>query len=259
MKSFPFAIALLLAVTIAKPIYADQVQVAVASNFSKPLEEIAVKFKTKTGHEAKISAGATGKLYAQIEHGAPFEIFISADSKTPKKLVDAQLALADSQFTYAVGKLALWSSQENRVDENGEILKNADKFTHLAIANPKTAPYGAAAIEVLEKLGLLKTLEPKFVQGENITQTFDFVSTGNAELGFVAVSQIEKDKVLKNGGSVWFVPTDLYKPISQDAVLLNKGKDNKAAQALLDYLKTPDAQAIITRYGYALPQAEKAP
>lgn len=241
--------------SLALPAYADQVQVAVASNFAKPLEEIAAQFKTATGHEAKISTGATGKLYAQIEHGAPFEVFISADSKTPQKLLEAQLAVVNSQFTYAVGKLALWSAKADFVDEKGEILKSPDKFQHLAIANPKTAPYGTAALQLLEKLDLAKSLQAKFVQGENISQTFDFVTTDNAELGFVAVSQIEKDGVLKNGGSTWLVPTDLYDLIAQDAVLLTKGKDNKAAQALLDYLKTPEAQAIITSYGYALPLA----
>lgn len=234
-------------------LWADEVQVAVASNFSKPLETLATAFKAKSGHELKISAGATGKLYAQIENGAPFEVFLSADSKTPKKLVDAQLAVADSQFTYALGKLVLWSSTKDSIDAQGEVLKK-NEFKHLAIANPKTAPYGAAALEVLEHLGLTKTLEAKLVQGENISQTYDFVSTGNADLGFVAWSQVEKDGVLKDG-SVWQVPEDLYKPIQQDAVLLTKGKDNTAAKALLDFLKTPEAQKLITDAGYGLPKA----
>ena len=233
-------------------VYADDVQVAVASNFSKPLAEIATKFKAASGHELKISSGATGKLYAQVENGAPFEVFISADSKTPKKLVDANLAQADSQFTYAFGNLVLWSSQANVVDAQGDILKT-DKFKHIAIANPKTAPYGTAAMEVLTHLNLQNALAPKMVQGENITQTYDFVSTGNAELGFVALSQVQKDGKLKSG-SAWIVPQDLYQPLAQDAVLLNKGKDNAAAKALLDYLKQADAQAIMQTYGYTLPE-----
>ncbi len=232
---------------------ADEVQVAVASNFSKPLETLATAFKAKSGHDLKVSAGATGKLYAQIENGAPFEVFLSADNKTPKKLVDAQLAVADSQFTYALGKLVLWSSSKDTIDAQGAVLQK-NEFKHLAIANPKTAPYGAAALEVLEHLGLMQTLEAKLVQGENISQAYDFVSTGNAELGFVAWSQVAQDGVLKEG-SVWQVPENLYQPIQQDAVLLTKGKNSTAAQALLDFLKTPAAQKLITDAGYSLPKA----
>lgn len=243
----------LLATSSLLALQADEVQVAVASNFSKPLGLLAEKFKATSGHELKVSAGATGKLYAQIENGAPFEVFLSADSKTPKKLVDAQLAVADSQFTYALGKLVLWSNSKDYVDEKGEVLTKGE-FKHIAIANPKTAPYGAAALEVLEHLGLTKTLEPKQVQGENISQTYEFVSTGNAELGFVVWSQVAQDGALKEG-SVWQVPDELYKPIQQDAVLLIKGKDNSAAKALLDFLKTPEAQKLITDAGYALPKA----
>lgn len=232
---------------------ADEVQVAVASNFSKPLEALASAFKASSGHDLKVSAGATGKLYAQIEHGAPFEVLLSADSKTPKKLIDAQLAVADSQFTYALGKLVLWSSAKDYVDAQGEILKK-NEFKHVAIANPSTAPYGAAALEVLEHLGLTKTLATKQVQGENISQTYDFVATGNAELGFVAWSQVQQDGQLKEG-SVWQVPEELYQAIQQDAVLLNKGKDNSAAQAFLEFLQTPEAQKLITDAGYGLPKA----
>ncbi|QQZ27288.1 molybdate ABC transporter substrate-binding protein [Thiothrix subterranea] len=232
--------------------WADEVQVAVASNFTKPLEEIGSKFKAATGHDIKVSAGATGKLYAQIENGAPFEVFISADSKTPKKLVEAKQAEADSQFTYAFGTLVVWSSKEGYVDDKGDVLKKGE-FQHLAIANPKTAPYGEAGMAVMEKLGLTAAITPKLVTGENITQTYDFVSTGNAELGFVALSQVSKANKLKSG-SVWVVPQEMYKPLAQDAVLLTKGKDNAAAKALLDYLKGEDAQAIMTSYGYALPK-----
>lgn len=231
---------------------ADEIKIAVASNFSQPLQILAPVFKAKSGHELKISAGATGKLYAQIENGAPFEIFLSADTKTPKKLVDAQLAVADSQFTYALGKLVLWSSHKDYIDAKGDVLKK-NEFKHIAIANPNTAPYGAAAAEVLEHLGLTKALTTKLVQGENISQTFDFVSTGNAELGFVAWSQVQTAGVLTSG-SAWQVPEDLYTPIQQDAVLLNKGKDKLAAQVFLDFLKAPEAQQLITAVGYGLPK-----
>ncbi|UOG90959.1 MAG: molybdate ABC transporter substrate-binding protein [Candidatus Thiothrix sulfatifontis] len=235
--------------------WADEVQVAVASNFTKPLEAIAEKFKAASGHELKISAGATGKLYAQIENGAPFEVFISADSKTPKKLVEAKMAEADSQFTYAFGTLVVWSSKEGYVDDKGDVLKKGE-FQHLAIANPKTAPYGEAGMAVMEKLGLTAAITPKLVTGENITQTYDFVSTGNAELGFVALSQVSKANKLKSG-SAWVVPQEMYKPLSQDAVLLSKGKDSAAAKALLEFLKGDDAQAIMTSYGYALPKKDE--
>ncbi|SDZ94161.1 molybdate transport system substrate-binding protein [Thiothrix caldifontis] len=245
----------LLAVAIAcstASAWADEVQVAVASNFTKPLEAIAEKFKAASGHDLKISAGATGKLYAQIENGAPFEVFISADSKTPKKLVEAKMAEADSQFTYAFGKLALWSSTEGYVDDKGEVLTKGD-FKHLAIANPKTAPYGEAAMGIFGKLGITDTITPKLVTGENITQTYDFVSTGNAELGFVALSQVQKEGKLKSG-SAWVVPQDMYTPLSQDAVLLSSAKDSASAKALLEFLKGEEAQTVISSYGYGLPE-----
>lgn len=237
----------------AAALNADEVQVAVASNFSKPLEILAPVFKASSGHDLKVSTGATGKLYAQIENGAPFEVFLSADSKTPKKLVDAQLAVVASQFTYALGKLVLWSSAKDYVDDKGEVLKK-NEFKYIAIANPNTAPYGVAALEVLDKLGLSASLAAKQVQGENISQTYDFVATGNAELGLVAWSQIQQDGQL-TAGSMWQVPEDLYQPIQQDAVLLNKGKNNKAANAFLDFLKTTEAQKLITESGYGLPKA----
>ncbi len=237
--------------------WADTVYVAVASNVSKPLQVVAEKFKAATGHELKISAGATGKLYAQIVNGAPFEVFLSADSKTPTKLIEEKLAVADSQFTYAFGKLVLWSSTDGYVDDKGEVLSNGI-FKHLAIANPKTAPYGEAGMAVLETLGLTAAITPKLVIGENISQTFDFVSTGNAELGFVALSQVQQDGKLKSG-SAWIVPAEMYQPMAQDAVLLTKGKDNAAAQALLDYLQGAEAQAIISSYGYEIPSPPLPP
>ena len=253
----PF-LSILLAATLVLSIsnaWAQEVSVAVASNFAKPLADIGTKFKAATGHEIKVSVGATGKLYTQIEQGAPFEVFLSADSKTPQKLVEGKFAEVDSQFTYSLGTLVLWSSKEGYVDDKGEVLKQAD-FQHLAIANPKTAPYGEAGFSVLDKLGLKTVLTPKLVQGENITQTYDFVSTGNAELGFVALSQVSKDGKLKSG-SAWIVPSAMYQPLAQDAVLLSKGKDNDAAKALLEYLKGAEAQAVMTSYGYALPQSDQ--
>ena len=228
--------------------FADEVKVAVAANFVQPLEEIGQSFQKDTGHTLLISSGATGKLFTQIQNGAPFEVMVSADSKTPEKLVKAELALADTQFTYAKGKLVLWSAAADTVDSKGAVLK-AGNYAHLAVGNPKTAPYGAAAYEVLEKMGLMATVSNKLVQGENITQVKQFVDTGNAELGFIATSQVYKDgKLIK--GSAWEVPTDMYSPLTQDAVLLKKGEGNPAAVELLNYLKGDKAKAIIHSYGY---------
>ena len=242
------ACSLLLALGLPTIAEADEVQVAVAANFLAPLQEIAKSFEKETGHQTLITSGATGQLFTQIQHGAPFEVMISADAKTPKKLVKNELALADSQFTYARGKLVLWSVDPALVDAGGAVLKTG-KFKHLAIANPKTAPYGTAAMEALDKLGLTASLKSKLVEGENISQAKQFVDTGNAEVGFVALSQIYKNgKITK--GSAWVVPLDLYAPIYQDAVLLKKGEDNPAATALLNYLKSDKAKAIMTTYGY---------
>lgn len=246
LRQNPITIALLLLTPCLS--FADEVKVAVAANFAQPLEDIGKAFQKDTGNTLLISSGATGKLFTQIQNGAPFEVMISADSKTPKKLVKAELALADTQFTYAKGKLVLWSADANTVDSKGEVLKTG-KYTHLAVGNPKTAPYGTAAYEALDKLGLTASLSAKLVQGENINQVKQFVDTGNAELGFVATSQVYKDgKLIK--GSAWEVPTSLYSPLTQDAVLLKKGEDNPAAVALLNYLKGDKAKAIIHSYGY---------
>ena len=227
---------------------ADEVVVAVAANFLAPLQEIGAEFTKETQHTAVITAGATGQLFTQIQNGAPFEVMVSADRKTPTKLVEAKLAQANSQFTYARGKLVLWSADPTLVDGQGAVLKTGH-FNHLAIANPKTAPYGQAAMETLAKLGLTAALQPKLVQGENIAQTKLFVDSGSAELGFVALSQVYKEGKLSKG-SVWEVPLDQYAPIYQDAVLLNKGASNPAAIALLDYLKSDKAKAIMASYGY---------
>ncbi|ATG90411.1 molybdate ABC transporter substrate-binding protein [Methylomonas koyamae] len=227
---------------------------AVAANFTKPMTEIAEAFEKSTGHTAKLSFGSSGKFVAQFENGAPFEVFLSADDKSPAKLEESGLAVAGSRFTYAIGKLVLWSANADLVDSQGQVL-NSGNFKHLALADPKLAPYGAAAVETLKNLGLLEKLAPLFVQGENIAQTHQFVSSGNAELGFVALSQvIENGKI--GSGSGWTVPAKLYQPILQDAVLLKNGAENPAAQALLEFLKSDQALAIIEKYGYALPPAK---
>lgn len=229
---------------------ADEVQVAVAANFTAPIQAIAKDFEKDTGHKLVASFGATGQFYAQIKNGAPFEVFLAADDTTPAKLEQEKATVPGSRFTYAIGKLALWSAKDGYVDAKGDVLKKGD-FQHLSIANPKAAPYGLAATQVLDKLGLKDKLAGKIVEGQNIGQAFQFVSTGNAELGFVALSQIYKDGKV-TGGSAWIVPAELYAPIRQDAVILEKGKDNAAAKALVEYLKGPKAAAVIKSYGYEL-------
>lgn len=227
---------------------AAEVQVAVAANFTAPMQKIAAAFERDTGHKALLAFGSTGKFYAQIRNGAPFQVLLSADDETPARLEKEGLGIAGSRFTYAIGTLALWSSRSGVVDTEGDVL-NKGSFAHIALANPRLAPYGKAAVEVLNKLGVYAALQPKFVQGENIAQAYQFVATGNAELGFVALSQIMKDGKLAEG-SAWIVPAGLHRPIRQDAVLLKKGEDNAAAIALLNYLKRPKAQSIIKAYGY---------
>lgn len=244
-------LALLLAATFVSAAQADNVSVAVAANFTGPIQVIAPLFERDTGHKLVPAFGATGKFYAQIANGAPFEVLLSADDETPARLAKEGHGVAGSAFTYAIGKLVLWSPNPTLVDNKGEVLKKGS-FKHIALANPKTAPYGAAAVQTMTKLGVLDTVKPLFVQGENIAQTHQFVTTGNAELGFVAYSQ-----VIKNGqvgsGSGWIVPANLYDPIRQDAVLLTKGQNNPAAKALLDYLKGEKAQVVIKSFGYELP------
>jgi molybdate transport system substrate-binding protein len=230
---------------------AETTLVAVAANFTKPMTEIAELFEKKTAHSAKLSFGSSGKLVAQIESGAPFEVFLSADDKSPAKLEQDGLTVANSRFIYAIGKLVLWSANSVLIDAQGEIL-NKGGFKHIALADSKLAPYGVAALEVLKNKGLLNKLQPLFVLGENITQTYQFVSTGNAELGFIALSQV-MDNGKITSGSAWKVPENLYSPLLQGAVLLKKGEGNPAAPALLEFLKSPEAKAIISKYGYGLP------
>jgi molybdate transport system substrate-binding protein len=228
----------------------DEVQVAVAANFTAPAKRIAVDFEKETGHKAALSFGATGKFYAQIKNGGPFEVLLAADDSTPAKLEEEGAAVRGSRFTYAIGSLVLWSAKPGLVDDQGEVLKKGD-FQHLAIANPKTAAYGVAAMETLKALGLLDAVQPRLVQGENIAQTHQFVVSGNAELGFVALSQVMEDGKLTSG-SAWVVPETLHEPIRQDAALLNAGAAKPAAAAWLDYLKGEKARAVIRAFGYTL-------
>ncbi|AFL74461.1 molybdate ABC transporter substrate-binding protein [Thiocystis violascens] len=241
---------LILALCATGVVQADDIQLAVAANFTAPMKEIAAAFEQETGHQVKAAYGATGKFFAQIKNGAPFDAFLAADETTPTKLVAEGAAVKESQFTYAVGTLVLWSAKPDVVDDAGKVLAAGD-FQKVAIANPKTAPYGAATLEVLTGLGLLDAIQPKFVTGENIAQTFQFASTGNAELGFVALSQVMKDGKIAQG-SAWIIPGKLHAPIRQDAVVLENGRDRPAVAALMDYLKGERAQTIIRAFGYEI-------
>lgn len=232
------------AALVASPSFAGETQVAVAANFSEPAREIARAFEARSAHVARLSFGASGVFYAQIGQGAPFDVFLSADEERPRKLGEDGHAVAASRFTYAVGRLALWSRDAGRV--GGEETLREGRFDKIAVANPAGAPYGAAAHEAMAALGLAAALKPKIVEGTSIGQTFQFVESGNAELGFVALSQ-----TIGKGGSLWLAPSHLHAPIRQDAILLRRGADNAAAQAFLDFLKGPQARAIIERYGYA--------
>jgi molybdate transport system substrate-binding protein len=247
-KSSILAIAL---AAYATTLRAEEAVLAVAANFSAPMQQIASLFQKDTGHTMKLSFGATGAIYAQIKNGAPFDVFLSADQSTAQKLALEGMAVPNSRFTYATGQLALWSKQKDLVDDKGEILKS-NSIQRIAVANPKLAPYGAAALETITRLGLLNELQPKLVQGDNISQTYQFVFTQNAPIGFVALSQIYANGSITSG-SAWIVPSHLYKPIDQDAILLQKGVNNAAAKALMLYLKGDKARQIIKSYGYLVP------
>ncbi|NHZ43689.1 molybdate ABC transporter substrate-binding protein [Massilia aquatica] len=229
---------------------ADEVHVAVAANFTGPMKEIATAFERESGHKVLTTIGATGKFYAQIKNGAPFQVLLAADDETPARLEREGNAAPGSRFTYAIGKLVLWSPQAGLVDQRGDVL-GGGKFTHLAIANPKLAPYGAAAMQTLEKLGLHERLAPTLVQGDSIAQAHQFVVSGAAPLGFVAMSQI-KGGGKPETGSAWVVPQEMYAPIKQDALLLAAGKDQPAAIAFLRYLRGAPARAVMRAYGYGL-------
>lgn len=246
----PFARSLLAAFTLlSAAVHADEAQIAVAANFAGPAQKIAAEFEKATGHKAVLITGSTGKFYAQIVNGAPFDALLAADDETPAKLEKEGHAVVGRRSTYAIGKLVLWSAMPAIVDANGEVLRRGG-FDHLAIANPRVAPYGAAAVEVMKAMDVHAALQARLVTGENIAQTHQFVASGNALLGFVALSQVLKDGRI--AGSSWIVPEKMYTPIRQDAVLLGKGKDNKAATAFLDFLKTNVARDIILSYGYGL-------
>ena len=227
---------------------ADVVQVAVAANFTAPARALAEVFARTTGHEAKLSFGATGAFYTQIKNGAPFDVLLAADNERPARLEKEGDTVPGSRFTYATGQLVLWSAKPGFVDDQGAVLKGGH-FGKIAIANPKNAPYGAAAVEAMEKLGLAATLQPKLVTGESIGQTFNFIATGNAELGFVALAQVLEGDKLKSG-SMWVVPAQYHAPIIQDAVILNRAASNPAAKAWMELLKTPQSKALIRSYGY---------
>lgn len=246
-----FSVMVLLAMVLLGRAQGAEVQVAVAANFSAPMQKIAQAFEQDSGHKAALAFGSTGKFYAQIKNGAPFQLLLAADDTTPERLVAEGLGLADSRFSYATGRLVLWSKQPGLVDAQGAVLRKAGAFERIALADPKLAPYGAAAVQALGKLGLLEALTPKFVQGESIAQTYQFIATENAALGFVALSQVQVDGRIAQG-SAWLVPAHLHQPIRQDALLLKSGLGNPAAVALLQYLRGDKARAIIRAYGYEL-------
>jgi molybdate transport system substrate-binding protein len=241
---------LLALAALAGTLHAAEAQVAVAANFAEPIKAVATVLEKTTGHTLQITVGATGRLYAQIRNGAPFDVLLSADTRTPAQLETDGLAQPNSRFTYATGKLVLWSADAAKVDAQGAVLKG-EGFRKLAIANPRTAPYGAAAVEVINKLGLTAALTPRLVQGESLGQTYSFVHTGNAEIGFVAMSQVLEGGRLK-GGSMWVVPQTLYAPIQQDAVLLKRAANNESAVALMKLLQSPNIKELIRSFGYGV-------
>ena len=251
MKVSRFLVGLMAPLLLAGlPAHADEISIAVAANFTAPMKLIAAEFEKDSSHKVLASYGSTGKFYAQIKNGAPFEILLAADDETPARLIKENIGAHGSQFTYAVGKLVLWSAKPGLVDGAGAVLKKGD-FVHLALADPKLAPYGAAGVETLKALGAYEALAQKIVTAENITQAYQFISSGNAELGFVALSQVLKDGKIE--GSSWLVPPNLYMQIRQDAVILAPGRGRAAVDALMKFLKSDKAQAIIKSFGYALP------
>ena len=240
---------LVIATMTAAPAFAEQVLVAVAANFIPPFREIAIEFEAATNHHVRVAAGSSGNFYSQIKNGAPFDVFFSADMERPKLLEDEGLGVKDTRFTYAIGRLVLWSPSTDLI--KGEDTLRSKNFRRLAIANPKTAPYGLAAMQAMQKLELWESIQPKIVMGENLGQTMGFIESGNADVGFVALSQVLDPKI-KGKGSLWDIPSNLHEPIKQDLILLTKGKDNQAAKALMEFMSGPQAKAIITRYGYEL-------
>ena len=247
MRIACFSAAFAAALTVSAAAAAGQVNVAVAANFTEPAKEIAKRFEAATGHKAVLSFGATGQLYAQITQDAPFGVFLSADDATPKKAAAEGLAAPDSTFTYAVGALVLWTKDAKR--PVGDAALRAGEFDKLAIANPKTAPYGAAAVAAMTKMGVYENLAPKLVQGANISQTLQFADAGAAEYAFVALSQVIK----KGDGAYWVVPSALHEPIRQDAALLNKAANDDVAKAFYNFLKSSEALKVVESFGYGVP------
>ena len=246
--NLPRLLTLTAALALSAAAQAEVVQIAVAANFTAPARALAEVFARTTGHEARLSFGATGAFYTQIKNGAPFDVLLAADNERPARLEKEGDTVAGSRFTYATGQLVLWSAKPGFVDDQGAVLKGGH-FGKIAIANPKNAPYGAAAVEAMEKLGLAATLQPKLVTGESIGQTYNFIATGNAELGFVALAQVLDGGKLKSG-SMWVVPAQYHAPIIQDAVILKRAANNPAAKAWMELLKTPQSKALIRSYGY---------
>jgi molybdate transport system substrate-binding protein len=245
-----FWLPLLAALTHAAGATAAEVKVAVASNFTAPMKVIAREFEQATGHKAVLAFGATGQFYAQIRNGAPFAILLSADDTTPTRLAQEGFGRAESRFTYAIGRLVLWSKRPDLIDPEGHVL-TSHRFQKLAIANPKLAPYGAAAMEVLHRMGLSISLASRIVEGSNISQAYQFVASENAELGFVALSQVFENGKMREG-SGWVVPNNLHAPIQQDAILLSPGHGQPAALALMNFLRSERAREVITSFGYAV-------
>jgi molybdate transport system substrate-binding protein len=229
---------------------ADEIQVAVAANFTEAAKKIAADFEKETGNVVKLSFGATGAFYAQISSGAPFDVFLAADDETPKKLVDEGKGIAETRKTYAIGKLVLWSADPALVDANGAVLKS-DRIRHVAVADAKLAPYGKAAQQAIEKLGVKDKLKDKLVTAGNIGQAHQFVMSGNAEIGFVALGQVQPPDGSKPAGSMWIVPDNLYDPIRQDVVVLSSAKSKATATEFAKYLASDKARTTIKAYGYA--------
>jgi molybdate transport system substrate-binding protein len=243
-------VAFCLLFAVARFALAGEVSVAVAANFTAPMREIAARFELETGHKARLSFGSSGKFFAQIQNGAPFEVFLSADDEKPARLEAVGATLPGSRFTYAVGRLVLWSADDGLIADGPKVLRKGG-FAHLAIANPALAPYGAAAVAAMKALGAYDGVAGKLVQAENIAQAYQFVATGNAELGFVAMSQVMLDGKLRSG-SAWPVPAELHAPIRQDAVVLARAAGNPAAAALVEYLRGDKAKTVISSFGYGL-------
>jgi molybdate transport system substrate-binding protein len=244
-----FALSLLLGLCLAGPAAAEEAVIAVAANFAEVAERLEQDFEAATGHVLSLVVGSTGKFYAQIANGAPFDVFLSADEETPARLEKEGQAVAGSRFTYATGRLTLWSPEPGGVGSDGAATLKEGKFRRLAIANPELAPYGAAAKQALEKLGLWERFKDRIVMGETIGQAHAMVASGNAELGFVALSYVLSPRS-ETKGSRWDVPADLYAPLRQDAVLLARAAGNPAARGFLDFLRSAKAKALIASYGY---------